>query len=135
MFRRKKRIMLSFCILVSMLLTGIHADQNIISACAYTDSLAPSIDYRTHYATHHDIATAELPRREPDSYRIEAKKDSSLCRTGCQNAALWQTWIPVFSDDDVISEICIHPYTVSSTDTIIRYIHDQDGEKDGFLQI
>lgn len=133
---RKHRLAAVICLLFSLLLTGLHADSCVAAVYdTYSNTESPSINCRAQYTTHHDMATQNLLRREQKTLRMEAEKKSSIPLLSSRHTAFWCDSVIPPDSYCPVSLTGFLPVTFSSTDRIIRYIHDQDGEKDSFFLI
>lgn len=132
----KYRKYLSFPVLAFMLLAGMYMDQITILAYGETGSLSPSQYHRSQYSAHHDIAVTNLFDREAVLRKLDAGRSKVSCRIGSRTGSFRHLWtpalVPAFS---TMAKCTDYECEAAPLDTIIRYIHNQDGEKDSFLQM
>lgn len=125
-----------FPILVFMLLTGMYMDQIKILAYEETGSLSPSLYCLSQYSAHRDVTVMGIFDRETVLRRIEARRSSASSRIGSRNGFSRQLWTAsLMYAFSALSKPVAYECEAAPLDTIIRYIHNQDGEKDDFLQM
>ncbi len=130
----KSRKYLIFPILAFMLLAGMYMDQITILAHEETGSFSPSLYCRSQYSAHHDIRVTGIFDRETVLRKMEARRSAVSGRIGSRNGSFRQLWTPpMMSAFSTVSRRIAYECEATPLDTIIRYIHNQDGEKGSFL--
>lgn len=132
----KGRKYLVLPILAFMLLAGMYMDQVTILAHGESGSLSPSLYCRSQYSAHHDVRITGIFDRDTVLRKMEARRSSVSGRVGSRNSSFRQLWTPpLISAFSTVSRRIAYECEAAPLDTIIRYIHNQDGEKDSFLQM
>lgn len=131
----KYRKYLAVPILAIMLLAGMYMDRITIRAYENAGSFSPSRYCRSQYSVHRDIVPGifdggnVLRKMEARRNTFSGRPDR---RTGFSGLPWTMSYMPVFS---VVEKRIAYECNVLPLATIIRYIHNQDGEKNSFLQM
>lgn len=125
----KSRRYLSYPILAIMLLAGIYMEKAALFDLESGGSLAPSHYSRIQYSAHRDVAAAAV-------FPKEAVYRRAFVRPGGHPGIVWQNWrLPALPVLSLSAKGAAYEWVCAPLSNIIRYIHNQDGEKDRFLQM
>lgn len=136
---KKYRRFLCFFLLFLVLAAELYCEQNSLSVTSGSSESAP-LQTRTYqnrmlYAVHHDVLPDRIQARKLTA-TLKAAKDSVFCVERHTRRFLFflhTLALPALALAAYCQDLRSSGSLVPAASSIIRYIHDQDGEKDKAL--